>query len=49
MLVSSPVVMLPPTIRLAPIQDTAIMQAYTQICIRGMLKARIRSALEKSM
>ena len=41
--------MLPPTIRLAPIQDTEIMQAYTQICIRGILKARMRSALEKSM
>ena len=53
MLMSCPVVIppavpFPPTISLAPLQDRSSMQVYTEICIRGMLKATVRSAFLKS-
>ena len=47
-LISSPVVIEPPTISLAPNHEISSIHPYIQNCISGLLKAIIFSAFEKS-
>ena len=46
MLVSSPVVIEPPTIRRAPNHEMSSMHAYIQNCISGITPAMVFCALE---